>query len=40
MAGQQLTWLVTGCSSGLGEALVRAILDKVGFSLPEDIAIK
>ncbi|KAI2888999.1 hypothetical protein CBS147343_7918 [Aspergillus niger] len=28
MAGQQLTWLVTGCSSGLGEALVRAILDK------------
>ncbi|EHA20232.1 hypothetical protein ASPNIDRAFT_136287 [Aspergillus niger ATCC 1015] len=29
MAGQQLTWLVTGCSSGLGEALVRAILDKV-----------
>ncbi|GAQ38303.1 hypothetical protein AtubIFM55763_010056 [Aspergillus tubingensis] len=28
MAGQQLTWLVTGCSSGLGEALVRAILHK------------
>ncbi|RAL04146.1 short-chain oxidoreductase [Aspergillus ibericus CBS 121593] len=24
----QLTWLVTGCSSGIGEALVRAILDK------------
>ncbi|KAJ5934833.1 hypothetical protein N7466_004380 [Penicillium verhagenii] len=24
----QLTWLVTGCSSGLGEAFVQAILDK------------
>ncbi|KAJ5522780.1 hypothetical protein N7513_013353 [Penicillium frequentans] len=24
----QLTWLVTGCSSGLGDAFVRAILDK------------
>ncbi|KAJ5645944.1 hypothetical protein N7490_002316 [Penicillium lividum] len=24
----QLTWLVTGCSSGIGEAFVRAILDK------------
>lgn len=25
----QLVWLVTGCSSGLGEAFVRAILAKV-----------
>lgn len=25
----QLTWLVTGCSSGFGEAFVRAILAKV-----------
>ncbi|RAH48568.1 NAD(P)-binding protein [Aspergillus brunneoviolaceus CBS 621.78] len=25
---QPLTWVVTGCSSGIGEALVRAILDK------------
>ncbi|KAJ5758549.1 hypothetical protein N7520_005705 [Penicillium odoratum] len=25
---RQLTWLVTGCSSGIGEAFVRAILDK------------
>lgn len=25
----QLTWLVTGCSSGLGEAMARAILAKV-----------
>ncbi|CEJ54395.1 hypothetical protein PMG11_00709 [Penicillium brasilianum] len=25
---QQLTWLVTGCSSGLGEAMVKAILSK------------
>lgn len=25
----QLTWLVTGCSSGLGEALAHAILAKV-----------
>lgn len=28
MAGQ-LTWLITGCSSGFGEAFVRAILAKV-----------
>ncbi|OJJ67235.1 hypothetical protein ASPBRDRAFT_162311 [Aspergillus brasiliensis CBS 101740] len=28
MTEHQLTWLVTGCSSGLGEALVRAILAK------------
>lgn len=26
----QLIWLVTGCSSGLGEAMVKAILTKVG----------
>jgi hypothetical protein len=27
---EQLNWLVTGCSSGLGEAMVKAILAKVG----------
>ena len=29
MSSQPLTWVVTGCSSGIGEALVRAILAQV-----------
>jgi NADP-dependent 3-hydroxy acid dehydrogenase YdfG len=27
----QLTWLVTGCSSGMGESLVKSILAAVYF---------
>lgn len=29
MSSQPLIWVVTGCSSGIGEALVRAILAQV-----------